>query len=150
MLLRNKGKICKKEGCSNSAFAKELCQSHYSKQKHLLTRDKRLAQMRINYRQNAEKRKQQSTEAIRKRLYNITPEQYSEMLIKQNNLCAICGKVDFSTIKNRTLSLSVDHCHKTGKIRELLCNNCNLAMGNVKEDPEVVIKLLAYINKHKS
>lgn len=62
-----------------------------------------------------------------KRLYGITPEQYHEMLANQGGVCAICG-----THKRRanrpTERLSVDHCHRTGRVRGLLCTRCNSAL----------------------
>lgn len=62
-----------------------------------------------------------------KRKYGLTIEQYEFLVEKQNGVCAICKKED--TIGR----LSVDHCHKTGKIRGLLCRNCNSMLGLAKE-----------------
>ena len=59
-----------------------------------------------------------------KTIYKGTPEQYDNILKAQNNKCAICGK-KFS--KNNPPF--IDHDHKTGKIRGLLCNICNLHLG---------------------
>lgn len=55
--------------------------------------------------------------------YNITLDQYDEIFEQQNGVCAICGEPE---IKKR---LSVDHDHKTGKIRGLLCQRCNFNLG---------------------
>jgi hypothetical protein len=63
-------------------------------------------------------------------LYNITPERYDEMLVSQYNRCDIC-KRHKSEFKRR---LSVDHNHLTGKVRSLLCPNCNQAIGHLKDD----------------
>ena len=57
--------------------------------------------------------------------YNITFNEYENRLKQQNYCCAICKKHK-SSFK---ISLAVDHCHKTGKIRGLLCNHCNLMLG---------------------
>ena len=44
--------------------------------------------------------------------------------------------------------LAVDHCHKTGKIRQLLCSNCNPAIGFIKDSPELARKMADYLERH--
>ncbi len=62
------------------------------------------------------------------------------MLKKQDGKCAICKKVETSVNKktNKFKDLSVDHCHKTGKIRGLLCSRCNSGLGFFKDDLEII------------
>jgi hypothetical protein len=60
-----------------------------------------------------------------KKTYNISLEKYEEMLYQQNNCCEICGNSS-SGAKSRYNTFAVDHDHKTGKIRGLLCVSCNL------------------------
>ena len=79
------------------------------------------------------------------RKFGISLEQRNEMLVLQNNVCAICLQPE--RVKNR--SLCVDHCHKTGKIRKLLCQSCNTALGKLEEDPERLKRMIAYIEEHK-
>lgn len=62
--------------------------------------------------------------------YGITPERYDEMLAEQNNRCAICGGTD---VRGTGANLSVDHNHRTGEVRGLLCQPCNLALGHLEE-----------------
>jgi len=57
--------------------------------------------------------------------YGITPKDYDYMLDKQGGMCAICGEHN-SKLKRM---LFVDHCHKTGKVRGLLCDTCNKFLG---------------------
>jgi hypothetical protein len=76
-----------------------------------------------------------------KRLYGITIEDYAAMLESQGYVCAIC-KEECKT-KN---SLSVDHDHKTGKVRGLLCNACNRAIGMLKDSPEVLRRAADYLS----
>ena len=64
--------------------------------------------------------------------YNMSPEEYVELLEKQNGVCAIC-KTDESG-HNMTEHLLVDHDHITGKVRGLLCCNCNWLLGKAKAD----------------
>ena len=66
-----------------------------------------------------------------KKQYGITLDQYNERLHNQNNVCAIC--------KNQCKSgrrLAVDHCHKTGKVRGLLCSACNQTLGKFQDNIE--------------
>lgn len=67
-----------------------------------------------------------------KNSYNITVEDYDNMFINQNECCAIC-KQHQSKFKIR---LAVDHCHKTGKIRGLLCGKCNTHLGYYENQKE--------------
>jgi len=62
-----------------------------------------------------------------KRIYGLSIERYNEMLTEQSCNCKICGKSHDPTLKRGRLY--VDHCHKTGEIRGLLCGSCNSAIG---------------------
>ncbi len=77
-----------------------------------------------------------------KKLYNLLPDQYFEILKNQNSRCLGCHahKDDLG------YNLAVDHDHKTGKIRGLLCKNCNLALGHIKDSTEILNNLLNYLN----
>lgn len=83
--------------------------------------------------------------------YSLTIEQYEEMFVTQDGVCVICGKPE--TSKNKVggiRHLSVDHDHKTGKVRGLLCSYCNLKMGVVESilsDIEFLDKIRKYL-KH--
>lgn len=74
------------------------------------------------------------------RKYGITPEQYDAMLEAQGNRCAICGG------GNRR-PMAIDHCHKTGKVRALLCDSCNTSLGHIERDG-FLEKALQYIAKY--
>jgi hypothetical protein len=77
-----------------------------------------------------------------KRLYGITLEEYAEIFSKQNGVCAIC----LEECKTRK-SLSVDHNHLTGKVRGLLCNRCNRAIGMFNDDVDILERAKKYITK---
>ncbi len=82
---------------------------------------------------------------LRKR-YGITPLEYDALHTKQEGLCALCNKPE--SIVNRTgrhkSRLAVDHCHKTGKVRGLLCFRCNTAIGQIEKE-NLVSKLPTYL-----
>jgi hypothetical protein len=75
--------------------------------------------------------------------YGITLTRYNEMLEEQGGKCALCNE-ECST--GRTLA--IDHCHKTGKVRGLLCAECNTALARV-EIPGWAKKAVAYIKEHR-
>lgn len=72
--------------------------------------------------------------------YGLTVEQYDQMVHSQQGKCKVCGGTEET-------NLAVDHCHKTGKVRGLLCRSCNLALGNLKEDVNIMRNLIVYIEK---
>jgi hypothetical protein len=78
--------------------------------------------------------------------YGITLDDYNLMLEKQGGVCAICGGVE---INKRQKRLFVDHNHITGKVRGLLCLNCNTVVGHCKEDVSYLAKAIEYIEIHK-
>lgn len=77
--------------------------------------------------------------------YGIPIDKFNEMFNNQKGCCAICG-IHQSMLKKR---LGVDHSHKTGEIRELLCNPCNTSLGNFNEDIELIHKAIEYLEKHQ-
>lgn len=85
-----------------------------------------------------------------KRKYGIDLSEYNSMLEKQNNVCYICKKPESKKFKGneeRVQPLSVDHCHKTGKVRGLLCDSCNNGLGNFFDNIEYLQNAIDYIKK---
>ena len=78
------------------------------------------------------------------RRFGITPEQYDAMLASQQYSCAICRK--HQTLFKRRLA--VDHNHETGKVRSLLCDNCNKGIGCLQEDPAIFTAALDYLKQN--
>ena len=88
---------------------------------------------RINYRKN-----------VLKHRYGLSLEDYANLLKIQNNKCAICGMTTLEYAKN----FHVDHCHKTTKIRGLLCYKCNMVLGYFKDNVDLFLKAIDYLKKH--
>lgn len=86
-----------------------------------------------------EKYKTTGTKARLWRLYRLTPEDYNKILLQQKGACAVCGKLP------GRIRLAVDHDHKTGRIRGLLCWPCNHALGVLRDSQEMVLKLGNYL-----
>lgn len=78
--------------------------------------------------------------------YGITEDDYDSLLEKQDHSCAICG-TDKPTGKWKRFA--VDHCHHTGDIRGLLCNECNRGIGLLKDNPELLDKAALYLRNYK-
>lgn len=84
-----------------------------------------------------------------KRKYGLTYEAYYELLQKQNGVCAICGTDNPGNARGgRCPRMAVDHCHKTRKVRGLLCQSCNKGLGNLKDSPDVVEKAISYLKEY--
>lgn len=84
------------------------------------------------------------------REFGITLAEYQQMLLAQNGVCAICKKPETGTRRGRPLHLSVDHCHRTNKIRALLCGFCNKGLGKFFDDPALLRKAAVYIEQHSA
>ncbi len=82
------------------------------------------------------------------REYGITVDEYDRMWSQQAGLCAICKKPEAQQRKGKLKSLAVDHSHKTGKVRSLLCASCNVAIGYLKDDPTLARKVASYLEDH--
>ncbi|GAA2809565.1 endonuclease VII domain-containing protein [Streptomyces showdoensis] len=74
-----------------------------------------------------------------KRQYGLTEAERDEMINSQGGLCAICLAAP---------AAHVDHCHKTGRVRGVLCFNCNSAIGKLGDDPDVLRRAIAYLEGH--
>ncbi len=106
----------------------------------------------VEYRNNIKKQvkkynKDNPETKIKQRLktYNITIEDYKNLLKKQKHKCAICGATDGDILGNR---LYVDHDHKTNKVRGLLCSKCNFALGQFNDDISLMKKAIRYLEEN--
>ena len=77
--------------------------------------------------------------------YGISLEQYKALILKQDSKCAACNK-EFDGTKHG--GPFVDHDHATGKVRAVLCHQCNTALGLLGEDPNRMIALASYTMQH--
>src|SRR5712664_1567940 len=101
---------------------------------------------------NPERARYLRRRATLKRRFGITPEDYEQFWKIQEGKCANPGcRAEFPLIVEdyRRDGLHVDHCHKTGKIRALLCANCNIALGHACESPERLAGLVEYLARFK-
>ena len=97
-------------------------------------------------RKNLEKaRASERAREQRRRLarYGLTQEQYTEMRTRQEGGCAICR----STLTGGKAEC-IDHCHRTGKVRSILCHPCNAALGLARESKEILQSMIGYLEVH--
>lgn len=80
--------------------------------------------------------------------FGISLEEYNSLLERQHGVCAICGLGESSRDKKGKIRpLMVDHDHKTGKVRGLLCSKCNIGLGQFNDSPTVLKVAMEYIIK---
>ena len=113
-------KPCVIDACDNHSYARGLCHAHYLKQ-----------------------RKWSAA--------GVDATRYQEMLREQNGVCAICHNPETHRdgLSGKPKDLAIDHDHKTGAVRALLCSSCNTALGLFNDDPELLAKAQSYVLYHE-
>jgi hypothetical protein len=79
-----------------------------------------------------------------KHRYNLTEESYIELYSSQKGKCAICEEL---YILGSPKGLYIDHCHKTNRVRGLLCSTCNSALGKFKDSESILKRAIEYLRK---
>lgn len=123
---------------ANFTLPTNRCRECWNKYQCEYTKERRVENEEFRNKLSAHTRK-----STLKAKYGITEEQYQEMHRIQGGVCAICKFPCSSGDK-----LSVDHCHKTGEIRGLLCKSCNIAIAAVDESEDVIYSMLDYLRQH--
>lgn len=120
----------------------------YWKEKRASSEDRK-EYMREWSRKSRAANKEYYAEQDLKKQYGVNMDWYRATLAKQNNVCAICAKPETTQIRNKTIAMPVDHCHTTGKVRGLLCTQCNRALGLFGDDPAALQAAIGYLEKFK-
>lgn len=129
----------------------------YQKEYYLKNKDSLKAYRKEHYQENKEvyiervkewskNNKDKRKNNILKSKYNITLEDYNKLFEDQNGCCFGCAKHQSEVNK----PLCVDHCHITGKVRGLLCDKCNWALGFVDDRIDVLENLTQYLKLHNN
>ena len=153
-----------KKGDPDYVEKKRIRQCAYMKEYHARPRIKKLAKERRQvyracpeykeysreqhriYNARPEVKAQQRTYQL-KHKYGLTIKEVDAMIATQNGLCSICGKLPKG--KGTQAALHIDHCHKTGKVRAMLCGNCNTALGHAYDDPVLLHKMIDYVEAYQ-
>lgn len=106
--------------------------------KEIDARPEKRAQDRARYHQTETRWKDRHIQNI----YGISLNEYHQLLESQKGVCAICKSVCSSGRR-----LAIDHCHKTNRIRGLLCGHCNQSLGKFKEDITILKQAILYLEK---
>ena len=87
---------------------------------------------------------------VKLRTFNITEQEYKDLLEAHNGICAICGQQETFINQQTGLlqQLSIDHCHTTGKVRGLLCQSCNFAIGCAQDSVGIIESMIHYIESY--
>ena len=78
------------------------------------------------------------------RSYGITLDEYLQMMVDRDGKCDICGTDQANSVRK---DLYVDHCHATLKVRGLLCQSCNMALGLFKDDTQRLLTAADYLKR---
>jgi len=140
-------KTCGKEKPLYQFVKDKTCSFGYSHR----CRDCRGAMRSKDYYEKPEKRQKETRtpsqfrEKHLKQTYGLTMAAYDNMAKAQDHRCSICGAHQ----EDLPYLLHVDHHHESGKIRELLCKNCNMLLGHAREDLSILDKAKEYLIRHK-
>lgn len=108
----------------------------------------RVKYAKLYHQKNRLKHLKKSREQWLRANYSITVGDYDYMFKKQNGVCAICKQPEVMKNQYGLIRLSVDHDHKTGKVRGLLCNRCNITLGKFEEDINLFLDAAEYLEEH--
>lgn len=103
------------------------------------------ASVNLNNRKRAKRNPDKFREYSLKSNYNLTLEKYNLMRKNQDYRCGICKTEESKLIRK----LNVDHCHSSGKVRELLCDKCNRGLGHFNDNIDLLNEAITYIKKYK-
>ncbi len=95
---------------------------------------------RLNNKDEIQKR--ETTRKLKK--YGITIQEYNNLILEQKGRCLICGRHQDEFKKK----LAIDHCHETGKVRGLLCGDCNIMLGMCDDDYNILSVAIEYLESH--
>lgn len=118
-----------------------------SERRDRLKNDKEFAEKsRLKDRERYAKAPEKRLASRLKSIYGISINEYRGMYKSQNGKCAICNK-DYELGSN--VGLAVDHCHKHGHVRGLLCTSCNNGLGRFEDNVEFLSNAIAYLIKYR-
>lgn len=129
------------------------CAKAYRKQWYANNRESAIANVKRWQQENAERlnayrrehnatpeRRRKQRDTYYRRTFGISADDFDAMLESQGGGCAICRKRP-----ERLASLHVDHCHGTGRVRGIVCVNCNQGLGQFNDSPELLLRAAEYL-----
>jgi len=104
--------------------------------------------MAMKERPEFRERREKSQRKARAKKYGLTLKELDSLETRSGGVCEICDNPP-NMAGTSSNALNVDHCHKSGKVRGMLCSRCNLTIGVVGEDPSVLESMIAYLRRYK-
>lgn len=126
--------------CTKTSGLTSNCKNCRSDAERIRRQDPKYKKQIQKYKSNPINKRRTKDLAL-KRIFGISIEEYDVLFNYQNELCAICKQ------KQDSKSLSVDHCHDTGRVRGLLCAACNQGIGHFKDDTQLLKRAIMYLNQ---
>lgn len=117
------------------------CAKIYAAKYRAANKEKAQASSKASYNKNREAHLKRMKERHFEREYGLLKFEYELLFVKQNNSCAICGKVS----GKGSDKLVVDHDHETGQVRGLLCRLCNTSLGGFKDNKDLLKQAINYL-----
>jgi len=125
----------------NKVEIKKRVKKYRNKNPHIVDKyNRKRDKIRSSY--DKERYKNSYRNSIYKKKYNISLDDYNKLFINQYGQCLIC-KIHQSELSK---ALAVDHDHKTGEVRGLLCSKCNIMLGLVNDDTTILLNLIKYLS----
>lgn len=118
--------------------------AEFARENRFNTRRSRCRKCRLKLEPDGRSKRQRSL-ATRISLYKISRSALRNLWVRQQRKCAICKRAVHLTSKDRSKVANVDHDHKTGLIRGLLCDKCNHGLGNFQDRPEFMRAAIRYL-----
>ena len=118
----------------------------YATKDYLKNKERYLENSKITYQKNKEKLR----DLAYQRKFGITIEEYNNLFDLQKGVCKLCNCPETKVNRKSTglvKRLAVDHCHSSGKVRGLLCQDCNVGLGSFKDNIEVIQKAIKYLKE---
>lgn len=139
-------RVCPKCGIEHDGtqYRCRKCYAEWGREWRRNNRERSREIVRNYQRRHPEKIKRNDRSHHLRSTYGITLEEYENLFESQGRKCAICGSPSSG---GPGRNFHVDHDHKTGKVRGLLCCNCNFVVGHSLDNPEILMRAADYLNR---
>jgi hypothetical protein len=123
---------------------KRQARAEYARQWRAANPERSRANARRYYLTNLERVRERKRGSGLARAYGLTVERWNELFAAQGGACAVCR----SSEPNTKRGWHTHHCHKSGRVRGILCHHCNISLGAAKEDSARLRALAEYIDQN--
>lgn len=140
----------KKWASENVEKLKAYQKEYYLKNKEKIKKQEKMRSATPEHKERVRIYKQNNRPHYRatdyRRRYGISIDDYNTLFQTQNGCCAICKRPESEVVNTKYKHLHVDHCHKTGNVRGLLCPKCNALLGSAVDSVDILSSAIVYLN----